>query len=150
MNFIRQSLKDNLFCRAYGERKRENILSKAYRSLVLDLSRNITAISLLLRLRLVLFCYGYGYFCYGYYGYFCSLIPLLFCLHVLFVLLITLFRLAISSFFKFRLSFSAFPQIPAFPSRVFALLFVFVFLLKSQKRNFVTRRTAEIAEEKKR
>ena len=61
INFIRQPIKDNLFCRAYGERKRENILSKAYRSLVLDLSRNITAISLLLRLRLVLFCYGYGY-----------------------------------------------------------------------------------------
>ena len=145
MNFIRQPIKDNLFCRAYGERKRENILSKAYRSLVLDLSRNITAISLLLRLRLRLVL-----FCYGYYGYFCSVIPLLFCLYVLFVLFITLFRLAISSFFKFRLSFSAFPQIPAFPSRVFALLFVFVFLLKTQKRNFVTRRTAEIALEKKR
>ena len=56
INFIRQPIEDNLFCRAYGERKRENILSKAYRSLVLDLSRNITAISLLLRLRLVLFC----------------------------------------------------------------------------------------------
>ena len=128
------------------ERENGKILLKVYQSLVLDLSRNITAISLLLRLRLVLFCYGYGY------GLFSSVtaISLLFCLYGLFVLLITLFRLAISSFFKFRLSFSAFPQIPAFPSRVFALPFVFVFLLKSPKRNFVTRRAAEIAEEKKR
>ena len=146
--FIRQPIKDNLFCRAYGERKRENILSKAYRSLVLDLSRNITAISLLLRLRLVLFCYGYGY------GLSSSVtaITVISVLLFLFCSVCTSCLSCLSRFFVslFRLSFSAFPQIPAIPSRVFALLFVFVFLLKSQKRNFVTRRTAEIAEEKKR
>ena len=113
------------------------ILSKAYRILVLDFSRNITAISLLLRLRLVLFGYGYGY------GYdLSSSVTAITAISVMLFLfcsvftLITHFRLAISSFFKFRLSFSALPQNPSFPSRVFALLFVFVFFPWIPKEKF--------------
>ena len=99
-------------------------------------------ISLLLWLRLVLFGYGYGYDLSSSVTAITAISVMLFLFCSVFTL-ITLFRLVISSFF------SAFPQNPSFPSRVFALLFVFVFSLESQKRNIVTRRTAEIAEEKK-
>ena len=155
--FIRQPIKDNLFCRAYGERKRENILSKAYRSLVLDLSRNITAISLLLRLRLVLFCYGYGY---GLSSSVTAISVLLFlfcsvctsCLSCLSRFFVSLFRLSLNSvflfllflkFLLFRLVFSLYCS-----SLFFSLIPKEKFRNKTYSRN--SRREKTLAEKKTR